>query len=106
MALLTNISSSEARLHASLGLRSTQVRILPIRQHSLEAHEDGHRAFNSGVAGSRPAGGTRWVSHLDGQVGKCICLDGVMEAYLFYMQMAVVRFHFEVQKGKFQHLVM
>ena len=28
---LCNISSSEARSHASLGLRSTQVRILPIR---------------------------------------------------------------------------
>ena len=26
-------------------------------------------------------------------------LVGVMEAYLFYMQMAVVRFHYEVQKG-------
>ena len=33
-----------------------------------------------------------------GIVEKYICLDGVMEAYLFYMQMAVVRFHFEVQK--------
>ena len=42
-----------------------------IRQ-SFEAHVDGHSAFNGGVAGSRPAGGTKWVSHLDGQVGKCI----------------------------------
>jgi len=29
-----------------------------IRQ-SFEAHVDGHLAFNQGVAGSRPAGGTR-----------------------------------------------
>ena len=57
---------------------------------------DGHRAFNSGVAGSRPAGGTGWVSHLDGQVGKCICLVDVMVAYLFYMQKEMVRFHYEV----------
>ena len=60
---------------------------------------DGHSAFNGGVDGSRPSGGTRWVSHLDGQVGKCICLVGVMVAYLFYMQRAVVRFHYEVQNS-------
>lgn len=79
---------------------------------------DGHRAFNSGVVGSRPTGGTKsyihnlTISQLKAVVrlsNKPICLlvvikcstslVGVMEAYLFYMQRAVVRFHYEVQKG-------
>ena len=53
--------------------------------------------FNEKITGSNPVGGTRGVSHLDGQVGKCIYLDGVTGAYLFYMQRVGVRFPLEVQ---------
>jgi len=68
--------------------------------HSLEAHVDGHLAFNQGVAGSRPAGGTDalslYVYKWEGQK-HTFYLDDVMVASLFYMQQVGVRFSLEVQ---------
>ena len=49
------ISSSEARFHASLGLRSTQVRILTIRQKGWLLQKIKNQAVNLVVVGSNPA---------------------------------------------------
>lgn len=62
-----NNSSDEARLHASLGRRSTQVRILIIRQYIARSSKGRTPPFEGENAGSIPA----WVT-IDAYVSQSV----------------------------------